>query len=100
MAAVDHPVLSPVCAGSGSAGHALVRARVRGVVAAMVFPSGRWWRPGAGRGLWSGGWLQADLALMAGEVELSGQGGLAEDGGEFCCLGSLSVPFGLDGRKH
>jgi hypothetical protein len=37
---------------------------------------------------------------MAGEVGLAGQGGPAEDGGEFCRLGSLAFPFGLDGREH
>jgi hypothetical protein len=37
---------------------------------------------------------------MAGEVGLAGQGGPAEDGGEFCGLGSLAFPFGLDGREH
>ena len=51
-------------------------------------------------GLWSGGWLRAGLGPVVGEVGLAGQGGLAEDGGEFCCLGSLAFPFGLDGREH
>lgn len=51
-------------------------------------------------GLWSGGWLQAGAGPVAGEVGLAGQGGPAEDGGEFCCLGSLAFPFGLDGREH
>jgi hypothetical protein len=51
-------------------------------------------------GLWSGGWLWAGLGPVAGEVGLAGQGGPAEDGGEFCCLGSLAFPFGLDGREH
>ena len=50
--------------------------------------------------VWSGGWLRAGLGPVAGEVGLAGQGGLAEDGGEFCCLGSLAFPFGLDGREY
>jgi hypothetical protein len=37
---------------------------------------------------------------VAAEVGLAGQGGSAEDGGEFCGLGSLAFPFGLDGREH
>src|SRR4029077_11072745 len=36
----------------------------------------------------------------AGEVGPTGQGSPAEDGGEFCCLGSLAFPFRLDGREH
>ena len=46
------------------------------------------------------GWLRAGLGPVAGEVGLAGQGGPAEDGGEFCCLGSLAFPFGLDGREY
>lgn len=51
-------------------------------------------------GLWSGGWLWAGLGPVAREVGLASQGGPAEDGGEFCCLGCLAFPFGLDGREH
>ena len=49
---------------------------------------------------WSGGRLRAGLGPVAGEVGLAGQGGPAEDGGEFCCLGSLALPFGLNGREY
>jgi hypothetical protein len=51
-------------------------------------------------GLWSGGWVRAGLGPVAGEVGLAGQGGPAEDGGEFCCLVSLAFPFGPDGRER
>ncbi len=98
------PVLSPVCAGFGPAGHAPVQARVRGAPVAMVPLS---WCPmvvaRCGDGwseVWSGGWSRAGLGPLAGEVGLAGQGGPAEDGGELCCLGSLAFPFGLDRREY
>jgi hypothetical protein len=50
--------------------------------------------------VWSGGWMRTGLGPAAGEVGLAGQGGPAEDGGEFCRLGSLAFPFGLDGREY